>query len=230
MKRRRFIETSVGAGFAGAAYACSPSPFKRQEAGRANSQMDATETLARFISEFRYEDLSPQAVEAAKVGLIDGVGVMLAGATYQPLAALMADYVREMGGAPRCSVVGWGFQTNAPFAGLCQRRVRPLPGLRNTGLRRSYPRYLRLFTRGPGPGRRDPRFGQRHHPGVRAGDRGAVASAGRRRGDRRDGAWISSARSGGAHGGHRRRCQRVGVGHGADQDGPGHSRPPEAAA
>ena len=116
MKRRRFIETSVGAGFAGAAYACSPSPFKRQEAGRANSQMDATETLARFISEFRYEDLSPQAVEAAKVGLIDGVGVMLAGATYQPLAALMADYVREMGGAPRCSVVGWGFQTNAPFA------------------------------------------------------------------------------------------------------------------
>ena len=28
----------------------------------------------------------------------------------------MAGYVREMGGAPRCSVVGWGFKTNAPFA------------------------------------------------------------------------------------------------------------------
>ena len=119
MKRRRFIKTSVGAGFTAAGFALSPhdlfARFKPQEANRAN-RMDATETLARFISDFRYEDLSPQAVEAAKVGIIDGVGVMLAGSTYQPLAALMAGYVREMGGAPRCSVVGWGFQTNAPFA------------------------------------------------------------------------------------------------------------------
>ena len=111
MKRRRFIET-----FAGAGYALSLARFKPLEARTADSQMDATETLARFISNFTYEDLSPRAVEAAKVGLIDGVGVMLAGATYQPLAALMASYVREMGGAPRCSVVGWGFQTNAPLA------------------------------------------------------------------------------------------------------------------
>ncbi len=116
MKRRRFIKTSVGAGFAGAGYVLSPERFKAPGAVRPNSQMDATETLARFVSDFRYEDLSPEAVEAAKVGLIDGVGVMLAGATYQPLAAVMAGYVREMGGAPRCSVAGWGFQTNAPFA------------------------------------------------------------------------------------------------------------------
>jgi len=120
MKRRRFIKTSVGAGFAGIGFALSPShdsfaEFEPQGANRARST-DATETLVRFISDFRHENLSRQTVEAAKVGIIDGVGVMLAGSTYKPLATLMAGYVREMGGAPRCSVVGWGFQTNAPFA------------------------------------------------------------------------------------------------------------------
>ncbi len=118
MKRRRFIKTSVG--FAGIGLALSPSHdlfarFELQDAGKINSK-DATRTLARFISDFRYENLSRQAVEAAKVGIIDGVGVMLAGSTYRPLAALMAGYVREMGGVPRCSVVGWGFKTNAPSA------------------------------------------------------------------------------------------------------------------
>lgn len=129
MKRRRFFETSLGAGFAGAAYALSPSRFKhepgggpdadrssREERFARRSQMGATETLARFISELRYEDLSPQAIEAAKIGLLDGVGVILAGSTYQPLSAVMANYVRQMGGAPRSSVAGWGFQTNPPFA------------------------------------------------------------------------------------------------------------------
>jgi aconitate decarboxylase len=118
MKRRRFIKTSVG--FAGIGLALSPSHdlfarFELQDGGKTNSK-DATKTLARFISDFGYQSLSRQAVEAAKVGIIDGVGVMLAGSTYRPLAALMAGYVREMGGAPRCSVVGWGFKTNAPSA------------------------------------------------------------------------------------------------------------------
>ena len=54
----------------------------------------------RFITDFRHENLSRQAVEAAKAGIIDGVGVMLAGSTYKPLAALMAGYVREMGALP----------------------------------------------------------------------------------------------------------------------------------
>ena len=172
MKRRRFIKTSAGAGFAGIGFALSPSHelFERlalQDANRAN-RTDATETLVRFISDFRHENLSRQAVEAAKVGIIDGVGVMLAGSTYRPLAALMAGYVREMGGAPRCSVVGWGFQDQCPLRGVCQRRVRPLPGLRNPGLP-SYPRHFRLSTCGPRLGRGNPRLGSRHHPGVRAG-------------------------------------------------------------
>ena len=79
--------------------------------------MGATETLARFISDLRYEDLPPPAVDAAKVAIMDGVANMLAGST-QPLAGIMGQYVRSMGGIPSCSVVGWGFKTNAPSGAL----------------------------------------------------------------------------------------------------------------
>ena len=79
--------------------------------------MGATETLARFIADLRYQDLPAPAVKAAKVGIMDGVANMLAGST-QPLAGILGEYVRAMGGTPSCSVVGWGFKTNAPSAAL----------------------------------------------------------------------------------------------------------------
>ena len=69
--------------------------------------MGATETLATFIARLKYEDLPTEVVEAAKVAIIDGVSVMLAGTT-QPLAAVMSDYVSDLGGAPHCTVSGFG--------------------------------------------------------------------------------------------------------------------------
>ncbi len=77
--------------------------------------MGATETIASFIAGLKYEDLPTGVVEAAKVAIIDGISVMLAGTT-QPLAAVMSDYVRDLGGAPHCTVSGFGFKTNAPSA------------------------------------------------------------------------------------------------------------------
>ena len=40
---------------------------------------------------------------------------MLAGST-QAVATITGQYVRELGGAPQSSVIGWGFKTNAPSA------------------------------------------------------------------------------------------------------------------
>ena len=65
---------------------------------------------------------------AAKIAILDGVANVAAGSV-QELADIIGRYVRESGGASQASVVGWGFKTNAPAGGLCQRRVRPLPGL-----------------------------------------------------------------------------------------------------
>ena len=77
--------------------------------------MGPTATLARFIADLRYEALPQALVDAAKVAIIDGVGNMVAGSA-QPLAQTIGQYTQDMGGTPRCSVVGWGFKTNPPAA------------------------------------------------------------------------------------------------------------------
>ena len=77
--------------------------------------MGATEALAKFIANLRYDDIPAHVVDAAKIAITDGVTVMLAGAE-QPLAAIVSYYVRELGGAPHSSVAGFGFKTNAPSA------------------------------------------------------------------------------------------------------------------
>jgi 2-methylcitrate dehydratase PrpD len=77
--------------------------------------MSATATLARFVATTGYDQLSAEAVAAAKVGILDGVANLLAGST-QPVARIVASYVREMGGTEECTVAGHGFRTNPPFA------------------------------------------------------------------------------------------------------------------
>lgn len=77
--------------------------------------MEATAALAGFIAETGYEDLPAGVAAAAKIAILDGVANMAAGSV-QELADIIGRYVRDGGGAPQCSVVGWGFRTNAPAA------------------------------------------------------------------------------------------------------------------
>lgn len=80
-----------------------------------DSRTGATEKLARFVTETSYNALSPEVVAAAKIGILDGIANMLAGAT-QPLAAIVGAYLKQLGGNPQCAVVGQDFRTNAPAA------------------------------------------------------------------------------------------------------------------
>ena len=77
--------------------------------------MSATETLAQFIVDTRYDKLPAAVVDAAKIAILDGVANMLGGST-QELSAIIGQYTKSQGGAPQCSVIGWGFKTNAPAA------------------------------------------------------------------------------------------------------------------
>lgn len=77
--------------------------------------MSATKTLAQFIVDTRYDKLPAAVVDAAKVAILDGVANMLGGST-QDLAAIIGRYVKSLGGTPQCTVIGWGFKTNAPSA------------------------------------------------------------------------------------------------------------------
>ena len=77
--------------------------------------MSATQSLVRFIVDTSIQNLPDGAVDAAKIGIMDGVANMLAGST-QPLADIVGPYVDELGGTPDSSVVGRGFRTNPPQA------------------------------------------------------------------------------------------------------------------
>ena len=77
--------------------------------------MSATRTLARFIADTDYDSLPTPVVAAAKIAILDGVANVVAGSV-QELADIIGRYVRDAGGAPQASVVGWGFKTNPPAA------------------------------------------------------------------------------------------------------------------
>ena len=77
--------------------------------------MSATQTLAQFIADTEYESLPGPVVEAAKIAILDGVANMVAGSV-QELADIIGRYVRDSGGTPQASVVGWGYKSNPPAA------------------------------------------------------------------------------------------------------------------
>ena len=77
--------------------------------------MSVTEELAGHISAAQYEVMPAEALEAAKMVILDGLAVTLAGSREQA-AQIVADYAREMGGNPQCSAFGHGFKTSPPMA------------------------------------------------------------------------------------------------------------------
>jgi 2-methylcitrate dehydratase PrpD len=79
-----------------------------------------TSQLVEQLLAVEYGALPPEAIDMAKQVTLDGLAVMLAGAT-EPLGVgrISTQYVREMGGAPHASVIAGGFKTsmlNAAYA------------------------------------------------------------------------------------------------------------------
>ncbi|MBM3941325.1 MAG: MmgE/PrpD family protein [SAR202 cluster bacterium] len=77
--------------------------------------MNATQALAQFIADTEYDRLPAQVVEAAKIAILDGIANMVAGST-QDMSAIIGQYVKDSGGTPQSTVIGWGFKTHAPSA------------------------------------------------------------------------------------------------------------------
>jgi 2-methylcitrate dehydratase PrpD len=77
--------------------------------------VNATERIARFIANTRYEDIPRPVLDATRTIILDGVANVLAGST-QPVLEHIRRYVDRLGGRPDCTVVGAKFRTNAPLA------------------------------------------------------------------------------------------------------------------
>ena len=80
-------------------------------------QIGTTEQLARFIVETDFGKLSRETVDRAKAGMLDCLGVSLAGSV-QELGKKITSFVEKIGGEPCAGVIGAGFRTSAPNAAL----------------------------------------------------------------------------------------------------------------
>lgn len=77
---------------------------------------DMQHRFAEFVSKCRYEDLSPEAIDGAKKSILDTLGVMLAATGSTPAVGAVAEVVREAGGTPEASILGFGGRTSAVMA------------------------------------------------------------------------------------------------------------------
>jgi hypothetical protein len=77
-----------------------------------------THAVVEFITSVQWHDFPVEAVDLAKRCLIDGLAVMLAGATTRG-SAMLREYVRASGGAPEATVFAPdSFRTSAASAAL----------------------------------------------------------------------------------------------------------------
>ena len=74
-----------------------------------------TERFAAFVAETDYSNLTPKAVENAKMHILDTLGVALAGYEH-PVAKIVLDYCRFTGGAPDVTIWGSQEKTSVPGA------------------------------------------------------------------------------------------------------------------
>lgn len=82
------------------------------------SAMTGTARLAEYAATFRYEQLPPEAVEAAKVIFLDTIGAMLLGSLPMYGSRLTAELARSAGGVSECTLVGRGWKTDVVMAAL----------------------------------------------------------------------------------------------------------------
>ncbi|HSW58387.1 MAG TPA: MmgE/PrpD family protein [Dehalococcoidales bacterium] len=79
--------------------------------------MDAINPFVELFINTRYEDLPEAAVEAAKKEVLDSLATALGGSQKAAIPELV-ELVREWGGKPQSTIIGWGLKCPAPEAAL----------------------------------------------------------------------------------------------------------------
>lgn len=76
----------------------------------------ATRALARHAATLDYAMLPPAVVELTKQCVLDTLGVTIGASTLAPEAKIVADYVRDLGGKPDATLLGFGGKAPAAWA------------------------------------------------------------------------------------------------------------------
>ena len=81
----------------------------------ADKAAGATERLADFLAPIRFGDLPGQAIDSAKIFVLDLIGCAL-GAMKTEEARIAAEVTESLGGTPECSAIGFTFKTSSQNA------------------------------------------------------------------------------------------------------------------
>jgi 2-methylcitrate dehydratase PrpD len=76
-----------------------------------------TGELSRFAYRTNYQDLPPELVKAAKLGILDFIGVAMAG-SQDPSGRMVSELVKENRSATEATVIGWRFKASPSLAAL----------------------------------------------------------------------------------------------------------------
>ena len=82
------------------------------------TRLDLVNDFADLFASTRYEALPRAAIDAAKKSVLDTIGVILAASGVEPAVRGVIDLVRESGGRPESSILGFGGHASAVMAGL----------------------------------------------------------------------------------------------------------------
>jgi 2-methylcitrate dehydratase PrpD len=81
-----------------------------------STQTDLSYDFADFVINTRYSDLPADAIDAAKKSILDTLGVILAASGVEPAVRGVANLIRESGGRPESTVLGFGGRVPAMMA------------------------------------------------------------------------------------------------------------------
>src|SRR5918995_1068473 len=105
--------------------------------------MGATEEIARFLVDTKYEDLPRDAVEKAKRTALDCVGAALAGVG-EPVSQTITGYVTKLGGSSQASVFGAGLKVALQDAALANGAIAHALDYDDCGVKIGHPSVLVL--------------------------------------------------------------------------------------
>jgi 2-methylcitrate dehydratase PrpD len=75
--------------------------------------------FAQLVHALKYEDIPDEVTKKAKFIIRDGLGNQIAASAISEPARKVIEIVKEWGGKPESTVVGYGFKVPAPMAAMC---------------------------------------------------------------------------------------------------------------
>ncbi len=90
-------------------------------------QRDLVHHFADYAAKLNYEDLPEAARLAAKKTILDTLGVILAASGTEPAVRGLVEIVKESGGTPNCTLLGFGGRALSNDGSASKWGARPLP-------------------------------------------------------------------------------------------------------